>query len=87
MNHIDFLKNAEKLVDERGEQYGNLEENFERIVTIFDAMTGVSLTFHEAALFLVAVKMARLRTSPDKADTYADAINYLAFAGQFGDAK
>ena len=87
MNHIDFLKTAEKLVDERGEQYGDLEENFARIISIFDAMTGIGLTCHEAALFLVAVKMARLRTSPDKADTYADAINYLAFAGQFGDAK
>lgn len=87
MNHIEFLENAIKLVDERGEQYGDLDKNFERIVTIFDAMTGVGLTCHEAALFLVAVKLARLRTSPDKADTYADAINYLAFAGKFGDAK
>jgi hypothetical protein len=87
MNHIEFLENAMKLVDERGEQYGDVEENFMRIIQIFGAMTGVALSCHEAALFLVAVKMARLKTSPDKADTYADAINYLAFAGQFGDAK
>ena len=87
MNHIKFLENAMKLVDERGEHYAELDENFERIISIFDAMTGIGLTCHEAALFLVAVKMARLKTSPDKADTYADAINYLAFAGQFGDAK
>jgi hypothetical protein len=87
MNHIEFLKNATNLVSERGEEYGDLDENFVRIICIFDAMTGVELTCQQAALFLVAVKMARLKTSPDKADTYADAINYLAFAGQFGDAK
>jgi hypothetical protein len=87
MHHIEFLEKALTLVDERGEDYGDVEENFMRIVSIFDAMTGVELTCHQAALFLVAVKMARLQTSPDKADTYADAINYLAFAGQFGDAE
>ena len=87
MNHIEFLENAMTLVDERGEQYGDLDENCERIISIFDAMTGIGLTCHEAALFLVAMKLARLNTSPEKADTYADAINYLAFAGQFGDAK
>jgi hypothetical protein len=87
MNHTEFLEKALMLVDVRGEEYGDLDENFERIISIFDAMTGIGLTCHEAALFLVAVKMARLKTSPDKADTYADAINYLAFAGQFGDAK
>jgi hypothetical protein len=87
MNHTEFLEKALTLVDVRGEEYGDLDENFERIISIFDAMTGIGLTCHEAALFLVAVKMARLKTSPDKADTYADAINYLAFAGQFGDAK
>ena len=87
MHHIEFLEKALTLVDERGEEYGDVEENCLRIVSIFDAMTGVELTCHQAALFLVAVKMARLKTSPDKADTYADAINYLAFAGQFGDAE
>ena len=87
MDHIEFLEEAIRLVDERGEQYGDLEENFMRIISIFDAMTGVELTCQEAALFLVAVKMARLKTNPGKADTYADAINYLAFAGQFGDAE
>jgi hypothetical protein len=87
MNHIEFLEEAIRLVDERGEQYGDLEENFMRIISIFDAMTGVELTCHQAALFLVAVKMSRLKTSPEKADTYSDAINYLAFAGQFGDAE
>ncbi len=87
MHHTEFLEKALMLVDVRGEEYGDLDENFERIISIFDAMTGIGLTCHEAALFLVAVKMARLKTSPDKADTYADAINYLAFAGQFGDAE
>jgi len=87
MHHIEFLEKALTLVDERGEDYGDVEENFMRIVSIFDAMTGVELTCHQAALFLVAMKLSRLKTSPEKADTYADAINYLAFAGQLGDAE
>ena len=87
MHHTEFLEKALTLIDVRGEEYGDVEENFMRIVSIFDAMTGVELTCHQAALFLVAVKMSRLKTSPEKADTYSDAINYLAFAGQFGDAE
>ena len=83
MHHKEFLGTADGLVDERGKEYGDLNANFSRICNIFYHMTGVSLTTREAALFLHAVKLARLRTSPNKADTYLDGINYVAFAGQF----
>lgn len=83
MHHKEFLGTADGLVDERGKEYGDLNANFYRITSIFRAMTGVDLSPREAALFLHAVKLARLRTSPNKADTYLDGINYLAFAGQF----
>jgi hypothetical protein len=83
MHHKEFLGTADGLVDERGKEYGDLDANFYRITSIFRAMTGVDLSPREAALFLLAVKLARLRTSPRKPDTYLDGINYLAFAGQF----
>jgi hypothetical protein len=83
MHHKKFLGTADGLVDERGKEYGDLDANFYRICSIFRAMTGVDLSPREAALFLLAVKLARLRTSPRKPDTYLDGINYLAFAGQF----
>jgi hypothetical protein len=83
MHHKEFVEVASGLVDERGEDYGDLKQNFLRICGIFHHMTGVVLTPHEAALFLHAVKLSRIRTSRDKADNYLDGINYLAFAGQF----
>ena len=83
MKHTDFLAEALKLIDERGQDYGDLDANFERVRMIFFAITGINLSSREAALFLVSLKLARLKESPEKADHYTDGINYLAFAGQF----
>jgi hypothetical protein len=85
MKHTEILAEASRLIDERGKDYGDLNANFERVRMIFFAITGINLTSREAAIFLVALKLARLKESPEKTDHYTDGINYLAFAGQFAD--
>lgn len=80
INPKQVLTEAESLIGERGQDYGGIEDNFSNIAAIFTAMTGKDFTAHDVAMVLTAVKMARLRQSPGKADNYLDAINYLAFA-------
>ena len=83
MKHMEILAEAVETVGERGKDYGQIDENFDRIRTIFFAITGVRLSSYQAAMFLVSLKLARLATNPEKKDSFVDGINYLAFAGKF----
>lgn len=80
INPKQVLTEAESLIGERGQDYGDIEDNFTHIASIFTTMTGKNFTAHDVAMVLAAVKIARLRQSPGKADNYLDAINYFAFA-------
>lgn len=80
MNPHKVLTDAAELIGERGKDYGGIEDNFSNIANIYETMTGNAFESYDVALMLVAVKIARIRQSPYKADNYLDAINYLAFA-------
>lgn len=80
INPKQVLTEAESLIGERGQDYGGIEDNFSNIASIFAIITGKEFTAHDVAMVLTAVKIARLRQSPGKADNYLDAINYLVFA-------
>lgn len=80
MTPRDILAEAAALVDERGQDYGDVENNFANIASIANAMLGRDLSAYDVAMILAAVKFARMRQSPWKADNFLDGINYLAFA-------
>lgn len=83
MKHADIIAEALKLLAPRGAVYGTVRENHERIARIAGELTGCPLTARDVALVLVAVKLSRIAQSPEYLDSYADAINYLSFAGEF----
>lgn len=74
------LTEAAGLIGERGKDYGGIEDNFANIAAIANAATGLDLSPFHVAVIMAAVKFARVRQSPGKADNYLDGINYLAFA-------
>lgn len=82
MKHDEIMQSAGALVAVRGKVYGTIRENHEQIAEIANAMTGLQLTPHNVLMIMVAVKLARLRTTPDHLDSYVDALNYLSFAGE-----
>lgn len=53
-----------------------------RIVHLFHAMTGISLTEREGLLFMVALKLVREGLGAPDADDYIDLANYVALAGE-----
>lgn len=81
MNPHAVLDEAKAIIGERGRDYGDVEDNFSAIATIFNATASAqSVDAHDVAMLMVALKLARTKESPKKRDNYLDAINYLAFA-------
>jgi hypothetical protein len=87
MNHRKLLQQANTILQERGVDYGDESELFERACTIYNLVTGSSMTPWEASMFMASLKLARTKTSRRKSDNYIDCINYLAFAAQFAPVK
>ena len=82
MDPHKFFEEASAIIGERGQDYGGVEDNFDRAARIANQIIGRALTPHDIAMVMVAVKLARMRTSPDKRDTYIDCAAYLAFAAE-----
>lgn len=74
------LASALALINERGVEYGGIEENFERAAAIASLKLNKSITPYEIAIVLESIKDARRAVSPDHYDSHIDGINYRAFA-------
>lgn len=83
MNHTDILTQSVLTLRDRDDQYGSMQETMIRACQLFEMITGSQLSPYHANIFMHALKLARIRTSPGKLDNYVDGINYLAFAGEF----
>lgn len=75
---VAMLREAEALTaGARNRDYGEPVGNMAHIAEIFNAISGRDLTAAEVAMFHVATKLARLRTSPRHRDSHVDAANYI----------
>lgn len=78
----ELLTEAHGLITRaRQDAYSHPTDDYGKVVEIFRALSGVSLTVEHALLFMVAVKFARLRTNFDAGrlhrDSLVDAAGYL----------
>ena len=83
----DILLEAHQLVTgARQASYGNVTEDYSKVITIFEGLTGIKLSLADALLFMVSVKLARLRTNLDKNrlhhDSLLDTLGYLGLLNQ-----
>ncbi len=77
---IGLLADAQRLLDDRGRQYGPPSDHHARTAEAVNAILGLEFTPRDVALFFVIDKLVRSRTTPGKRDSYADACGYLAIA-------
>lgn len=71
----EILLEAHSLITgARQDQYAHPLEDYTQARDIFEGMTGVSLTVEQAVMFMVAVKLSRLRTAVAKGDWHHDSI-------------
>lgn len=77
-----FLKEAEKILSDRGAEYekeGKEERSFPSVATAFNAITGKNLSPAEVALLLQILKDVRQWAKPRfHKDSAVDCINYAA---------
>lgn len=66
---------------ERRDAYSHPYNDYSKVVGIFQAITGITLTPAQGSLFMVSVKLARLDTNDKKnlihLDSVVDAAGYL----------
>ena len=88
----DILKEADRIVHgPRNDSYGDPIDDYSKVVAIFRTLTGVDLDPEEGALFMVAVKLARLAKNHDTGtahrDSLVDAAGYLWVYGSIMEAR
>lgn len=77
MDRVSILLEADKLINgERQDAYGNVKDNWQRTVNIFELLTGVKLSVTQGLMFMVAVKLAR-EYHEAKRDNRVDTCGYL----------
>lgn len=69
-----------RLIEERGESYGDPTINHERIAGMWSAYLGVEITAHDVALMCVLIKISRSKADPGKDDNYDDGMAYWEIA-------
>lgn len=78
MNRVELLRAAEATVADRGEQYGSVWDNHERIAIIWTALIGIQIEPEHVAMMMAGVKLARLAATPDHQDSWVDLAGYAA---------
>jgi hypothetical protein len=76
-----LLSEAQKIIEERGKDYGDINQSFERIAKFWSAYKGVEITPHEVADMMILLKISRNVTSR-KPDNLVDIIGYAECAGR-----
>lgn len=85
MTRTEILAEAEKCVcSDRNLQYGEPEDNFLRIATLWNAYLGkMCVTSYDVAVLMCLFKIARLQGSAfESVDSWVDLIGYAACGGE-----
>ena len=82
MTAPELLRRAADTIEARGTEYDTAgksqERSMPRICELFGEATGRQMTIGEGYAFLLALKTARIETSPDHIDSYVDRLAYQA---------
>lgn len=87
MNPKNILNEAAALIDDRGVNYGGIEQNFDRAAKLATLKLNRNISAYDVAIVMESVKDARRATAPEHYDSHIDGINYRAFALMFSDAR
>ena len=82
MSGAEILLEAHHLITgPRQQEYDHPFDDYWKVKELFRTITGKDLTVHDAVIFMVCVKLARLSTALNrgdwKRDTVVDAAGYL----------
>ena len=78
MNRYEILREAEAVLAERAEAYGNVAASMEATAARWSVTLGYPVTSAEVVLCLIDLKLARLAHDPKHHDSARDVIGYAA---------
>ena len=78
MDKIDALEAATNAVADRGENYGNVRENHQRIAALWSVVFDQRVTPEQVVLAMTCLKVARLMETPSHEDSWVDICGYGA---------
>lgn len=76
----------ERIVEERGAQYGAPGPNMDRTADLWSAYLGIPVSAHDVAMLMVLVKVSRARVK-FHADNYEDIKGYADIAREVHRAR
>ena len=78
MDKVEALREAISAVEERGESYGDVRQNHQRIADLWSVVLGRTVTPEQVVLCMTCLKVARLIETPDHEDSWVDIAGYGA---------
>ena len=85
MEKREALKAAIKTVEKRGENYGDVRKNHQRIASLWSVVLGQDISPEQVVLCMTCVKVARLIQTPDHEDSWVDIAGYGACGAEVAD--
>ncbi len=84
MTASEITSAAELTLAQRASDYDKPEgeRSMEKVIPLFNTLTGHSLTVTDGWQLMVLLKLVRGRTGPGKADSFIDGAAYFALAGE-----
>lgn len=86
-NISDIYDSALAIINQRGQNYGGVEDNFERAAVIASMKLNVMVSAYDIAVIMESVKDARRAVDPTHIDSHIDGLNYRAFAMMLAPVK
>ena len=79
MTRGETLQAASRAVSgDRDRAYGRPEDNFRLIAELWSAYKGTPFTRTDVAMMMGLLKIARVRSNPENADSFVDLAGYAA---------
>ncbi len=72
----DFLREVDRIVTERADQYGPPEVSLDMIARYWSVAVGVELTSAQVSQMMILLKLARIQTGQPSEDTLLDIVGY-----------
>ncbi|MER5252927.1 DUF4406 domain-containing protein [Streptomyces sp. NPDC002855] len=72
---------------ERQKVYGHPRKDFDRTGLLWSGILGVTVTAHDVALMMAALKISRLKSTPEHADSVVDLIGYAVAYDRLKEAQ
>jgi hypothetical protein len=82
----EVLALATRTYADRSQEYGAIRTSFTRIATISSTVLDKTITPHDIAIVMIALKQARITTNPQHLDSYVDLAVYSAIAAELATA-